>query len=124
MTADSGNGYHLLYKVKAELESKEIIANFLTVLDMWFSTEEVLIDTAVFNPSRITKLYETVARKGTNSPERPHRQSHFLHVPDEIQATPMALVRQVASEVEKLVPAKQSYTGRNQTQEFDMDRNR
>ena len=34
IVADSGNGYHLLYKIKAELSSKDTISDFLKVLDM------------------------------------------------------------------------------------------
>ena len=118
--ADSGNGYHLLYKVQAELASKDAIADFLKVLDLWFSTDKVLIDTAVFNPSRITKLYGTVARKGANSPERPHRQSKILYIPKVLQPTPMALVRMVAAEREKMVKTAPA-PSRKSDAPFDMD---
>ena len=64
IVADSGNGYHLLFKIHAGVDDRQVIADFLSVLDMWFSTESVKIDTAVFNPARITKLYGTLARKG------------------------------------------------------------
>ena len=120
IVADSGNGYHLIYKIKAELNSKDAIENFLKVLDMWFSNEFVKIDTAVFNPSRITKAYGTVARKGANSPERPHRLSRILHVPEELKLTPMPLVKGVAAERSKLVkPAPEG--NRRGYAAFDID---
>ena len=64
VVADSGNGYHLLFKIHASVEERQVLADFLAVLDMWFSTDAVKIDTTVFNPARITKLYGTMARKG------------------------------------------------------------
>lgn len=120
IVADSGNGFHLLYRIQAELSSKDEIADFLRVLDMWFSTESVLIDTAVYNPARITKLYGTKARKGADTPERPHRVSRILYVPSQIQATSMALVRTVANEKAKLVPSV-PFSGKHAAAPFDMD---
>ena len=59
VTAMSGNGIHLLYRVrlKNSEENKTLIKRCLLVLDMLFSTEEVTIDTANHNPARICKLY-------------------------------------------------------------------
>ena len=118
--ADSGNGYHLLYRIKAEISSKDTIAAFLKVLDMWFSSEAVQIDTAVYNPARITKLYGTIARKGANTPERPHRESKILKAPETIQPTPMALVRAVAAEWEKMTSSR-SLSFRGSSAPLDMD---
>lgn len=120
IAADSGNGYHLLYRIQAELSSKDAIADFLKVLDLWFSNDSVLIDTAVYNPARITKLYGTIARKGANSQERPHRVSRILHVPNPIQTTPMALIKAVAGEISKMVPSEPS-SPRRTSSAFDMD---
>ena len=103
VVADSGNGYHLLFRIHANADQKQIIADFLSVLDMWFSTEAVKIDTAVFNPARITKLYGTTARKGADIPERPHRPSSILRVPKEIQETSMTLVENIATEAKQMV---------------------
>ena len=103
VVADSGNGYHLLYRIQGDVSSKEAIADFLKVLDMWFSSDEVLIDTSVSNPSRITKLYGTIAQKGANTPERPHRTSKILHTPEVLKPTPMSLVRKIAGNIAKLV---------------------
>ena len=121
VVADSGNGYHLLYRIQGEISSKETIADFLKVLHMWFSSEDVLIDTAVFNPSRITKLYGTIARKGANTPERPHRLSKILHAPEELKPTPMSLVRKIAGNTAKLVQPEQPASGKHSAATFDMD---
>ncbi len=71
VSADSGNGYHLLYKIGMPNDPQciEVLKNVLQVLDMLFSTEQAKVDTSVFNPSRITKLYGTVARKGADTKE-------------------------------------------------------
>lgn len=120
VAADSGNGYHLLYRIRAEITSKDTISQFLKVLDLWFSSEAVQIDTAVYNPARITKLYGTIARKGANSPERPHRKSRILRAPDSVQPTPMALVREIAGEWEKMTPSG-TLSNRHASSPFDMD---
>lgn len=120
IAADSGNGYHLLFKIHAATKDRQVIADFLAVLDMWFSTDEVKIDTAVYNPARITKLYGTVAHKGASTPERPHRQSRIIHVPETIQKTPIDLIRNVASEYHQMTPAVNNPIYRNSTK-FDLE---
>ena len=98
IVADSGNGYHLLFHIHASPKEKQVLADFLAVLDMWFSTEQVKIDTAVFNPARITKLYGTIATKGASTPERPHRRSGIIRKPEKVEATSMTLIRNIAAE--------------------------
>ena len=121
VVADSGNGYHLLFKVHASTDDRQVLADFLAVLDMWFSTDAVKIDTAVYNPARITKLYGTVARKGANTPDRPHRPSRIIRKPDHIEETSMALVRNVAAERKQTVAATENPRQRG-TASFDLER--
>jgi len=106
VVADSGNGYHLLYKVnlKNADEITELIKNFLKYLDAVFTDDKVSIDTSVYNASRITKLYGTVARKGANTPERPHRLSRIIKVPNEINITDVRLIKKVADMLPKPEP--------------------
>jgi hypothetical protein len=42
-----------------------------------FSTDRVKVDTVVFNPSRIGKLYGSTSRKGDDTADRPHRRSYI-----------------------------------------------
>jgi len=81
---DSGNGAHLLYGIDLpnDDETKTLIQTFLNVLAKRFSTDQVGVDISVHNASRITKLYGTVARKGENRPDRPHRLSSIQSLPD------------------------------------------
>ena len=79
---DSGNGAHLLYRIDLPTDDTGLCRGVLHALHRLFSDDVVKVDTTVHNPSRIWKLYGTTARKGTNTPERPHRRSGLIHVPD------------------------------------------
>lgn len=85
--ADSGNGAHLVYRVALpnDAESTRLVEQFLAGLDQQYSDDTIKVDTAVGNAARISKLYGTVARKGENVPERPHRLSRILEAPDALE---------------------------------------
>lgn len=76
----SGNGVHLLYRVRLKNsdENKKFLEMSLKTLNMLFSTNEVDVDMKNFNPSRVCKLYGTLAQKGSNTAERPHRMSRIV----------------------------------------------
>ena len=84
LLAFSGNGYHLLYRTDLpnDDQSRRLMERLLKRLDARFSDSRVKIDTTVSNAARITKLYGTVARKGADTPDRPHRLSRITEVPD------------------------------------------
>lgn len=75
--ADSGNGFHLLYRVNFSVkpENVAILRECLAALDAKFSSAACKVDTTTYNPARITKLYGTVTCKGVSTAERPHRRS-------------------------------------------------
>jgi len=78
----SGNGYHILILIEAFENNEKNAARFKNLGDRvaaHFGT-----DTSIYNPSRIWKLYGTIARKGDNTEERPHRRAQ-IWLPDEIQ---------------------------------------
>lgn len=78
--ADSGNGYHLLYpcNIPNDDDSKALVRGFLGELASQFSTEWAKVDTVVYNAARIVKLYGTVAKKGEDTPQSPHRRSALI----------------------------------------------
>lgn len=80
LMAYSGNGVHLMYKVYLDNndENKKLIEKSLKTLDMMFSSREVQVDVKNYNPARVAKLYGTLAQKGFNSPEYPHRMSSLV----------------------------------------------
>lgn len=82
VVADSGNGFHLMYPLDGlPVDDGGAIQAVLQGLDREHSTAAVKVDTSVYNPARLVKLYGTWARKGDSIPERPHRESRILVVP-------------------------------------------
>jgi hypothetical protein len=74
----SGNGGHLLFRLPdlpANEETKNFIKNTLEGLAKHFNTDKVTVDTKVYNPARIWKLYGTTAKKGDPVPAGPNRQA-------------------------------------------------
>ena len=86
--ADSGNGMHLLVPLNfiPANGAKDTVKAILNLLSKKFSDEDSKIDTTVYNPSRITRLYGTINCKGENTSERPHRQSKLMRIPSEVSA--------------------------------------
>jgi hypothetical protein len=108
--ADSGNGYHLLYRidlpaddafetlpdgqvVKRNGETTELVRACLKALAARFDTPEVAIDTGVFDAPRICKLYGTMARKGEPTEDRPHRYSRVVDLPATLDVVPPEIAR-------------------------------
>jgi len=78
LKAVSGNGGHLLYKLPdlpVNEENTSWLKRILESLDKAYSTEKVKLDTTVYNPARIWKLYGTTARKGDAVPAAPRREA-------------------------------------------------
>ena len=111
IVCDSGNGFHLLYKIALENTeaNKLLMQTVLQVLDLYFSNGKCDIDKTVFNASRITKLYGSDSKKGNNTDDRPHRQSSILKVPKAIKETPYQLLLKVAG----MMPAPEEKTYQN-----------
>lgn len=79
ITAFSGNGYHLLYRIDMSTQDGEnTVKELLSTLDNMFSNQYCHVDTTNSNPSRIFKLYGTLAQKGRHTETRPHRMAKIL----------------------------------------------
>ena len=98
VVADSSNGGHLIYAIDLpnDKEADDLIHRCLKELKARFADDVVGVDTTVANASRITKIYGTVSRKGDHTLERPHRRSHLLDVPDQLETVPVDLLRELA----------------------------
>jgi len=96
IVADSGNGWHLHYAIDIPADDDGLVKRCLESLAARFNTEAAKVDTAVFNPARICKLYGTPARKGDSTEDRPHRPSRLVHVPDTVTEVPIDLLRKLA----------------------------
>ena len=86
LMAFSGNGVHLLYRVSMDVskENRALMEKSLKALDYLFSSDGIEVDKKNFNPGRICKLYGTLAQKGANDTERPHRMSYVVSGDQEI----------------------------------------
>ena len=80
---DSGNGFHLLFRTDLPTTKDNVyaVSQFLQQIAKKFDTEGAKIDTKVFNPSRIWRLYGTKTVKGDHTTERPHRFASLLQTP-------------------------------------------
>ncbi|MEW4569731.1 AAA family ATPase [Tautonia sp. JC769] len=99
--ADSGNGYHLRYRVDLPSDDGGLIARALKAADARFSDDRVQIDPKLFNPARVIKLYGSMARKGDSTPNRPHRWTAVLEGPTsrgDYHVVPRELLEALASE--------------------------
>jgi hypothetical protein len=88
LVVDSGNGFHLYYRLPAELPggpadaATDPLARLLALLARRCDSPAAKVDMRVYNAARIVKVPGTWARKGPNTPARPHRQSAVIGVPN------------------------------------------
>ena len=103
--ACSGNGIHLLYGIylKNNEDNKQLVERCLKALAFMFNDDQVEVDTSVFNPARISKLYGTLAQKGRNTQERPHRMSRIISTPNTIDYAKPELLEQLAAELPETI---------------------
>jgi putative DNA primase/helicase len=100
VASDSGNGFHLLYRVNLPTDDNKLIERLLVSLANRFDGDGVKIDRTMFNPARIVRLYGTRACKGDSVPERPHRVSSLCNTPDELRSI-------TAEQLQVLIPKEE-----------------
>jgi hypothetical protein len=98
IVADSGNSYHLRYAIDLPADDGGLVQKVLKALAARYTDEWVDIDVKMFNASRISKLYWTMARKGDHTDARPHRQSRTISMPDRLEIVPTGLLEALADE--------------------------
>lgn len=120
--AFSGNGYHLLYKIGLvnNEDNKRLIERCLKSLAAMFSTDQVKVDTANFNQSRICKLYGTLAQKGSNTEDRPHRFAKIDGDIKELKQTKKIYLEKLAEEIEEEEVRPAQYNQYNPS-DFDIE---
>lgn len=95
LVGNAGNSAQLIYKVDLPntQESHELIHGVLQVLHDNYRDEKIEIDTTVSNAGALVRMYGTLVRKGDNLPERPHRVSKIISVPETPEIVPVDLLR-------------------------------
>lgn len=118
----SGNGYHLLYKIDLPntAENEALVKRALKALDVLFSTEKVKIDTSVYNPARISKLYGTAAQKGASTEERPHRMSKIIKKPEPVEINGIDALKILAAEYPEEAATPQRSYNNTAKRQFDV----
>ena len=77
----SGNGIHLYFPlddIPNDDESRDRCQSLLKALANQFNTATIKVDQSVYNAGRITKVPGTIARKGSQTDERPFRMACVL----------------------------------------------
>ncbi len=111
--ADSGNGWHLLYHVDLPAEDGGLVERCLKALAARYGTDAVSVDTSVYNPSRICKLYGTWARKGQSTEDRPHRPSRVVEMPEAFEVVPGELLEALADSLPTMTPPRPTARPKN-----------
>lgn len=121
LIAQSGNGIHLLYKVCIDNtpESVKLMQTCLAALNMLFADKCIDVDLKTYNPARICKLYGTMAQKGSNTAERPHRMSKIIAECDPNKINDISLLMKLCDVIPK-EEKPQKYNNFS-PKEFDMD---
>ena len=108
VTADSGNGAHLVYGVDLpnDANSLALINRCLAAVTAKFGDAKkgacdggirVLGDVTVGNAARIWKVYGSHARKGDATPTRPHRMARILSLPKGLATVPREVLEKLAA---------------------------
>jgi Mrp family chromosome partitioning ATPase len=122
LLADSGNGGHVLVAIDLpnDDEATRLVNRCLQAAALYLDDNRVHVDQTTGNAARISKVYGTLAAKGDNVPERPHRLARILEAP----AGPMLPVpRETLEAIAALVPDEPkpaNRSGRHGPSAFDL----
>jgi len=117
--ADSGNGAHLLGRIDLPCsdEITTLVKKCIEAVALRFEDAAVSVDRTVYNAARIWKLYGTMACKGDDTPERPHRPAKIIKVPRPSTIIPLEKLQKLAA----MAPAEPSRDIAAHRQPFDID---
>ena len=65
-----------------------------------FSDDKVEVDKTTYNPSRICRLYGTIACKGDNIPTRPNRQARIISIRGEGEIVTISQITKIVSKLQ------------------------
>ena len=121
LMALSGNGVHLLYRFNLSNtpENKKLMEQALKALSYLFSEDGVEVDKKNFNPSRVCKLYGTLAQKGANDEKRHYRMSKIIGNASVIKASDRKYLEKLCAIIPE--PEKPQKYNSYKPSEFDLD---
>lgn len=92
---DSGNGYHLRYRI--DLPNDATATALVRAVLQRLAVRYPMLDVTNYKAARVAKLPGSWARKGPDTPERPHRKSETLEHGGGIVSE--ALLRQIVGDI-------------------------
>jgi putative DNA primase/helicase len=99
---DSGNGTYLIYKTDLSPQLKPLVRAFIAHISEQFSTKEettpgakVWVDDSVWKLPQILRVPGTWNRKKQSTPERPHRRSRIISIPEKREIVTAAMLSDV-----------------------------
>ncbi len=118
--ADSGNGGHAMYRIDVPAEDCGLVQRCLAALALRFDDGAVTIDQTVHNPARIWKLYGTLACKGDDTPDRPHRLARIIEAPQTLEVVPVQSLEKLAALLPREEKPVRLVTGLGTNGSFDV----
>jgi len=119
--AISGNGVHLWYELavrgRGNYKRDKRISLALTALAYRFDNNLSVVDTTVFSPAQLIRVYGTTAKKGDSTPDRPHRRAAIWRYPavsGKVTPEQMKTLSLMAPEKEKSTPGPATESGGEQ----------
>jgi uncharacterized protein YggU (UPF0235/DUF167 family) len=107
----SGNGCHLMFRIDLPADDGGAVQRLLQQLSERFGVDGVKVDKTTFNAGRIWKLPGTLACKGGDTEERPHRMADITFIPQPLEVADLSILVEPTSDVEpKPVEARRSVT--------------
>ena len=127
----SGNGWHAMYRldnIEPSAENTDYIKDFFKYMSLMFTDDKVDFDTKNCNAARLTKFYSSVARKGANIPDRPHRESKIVKYPEVVEPIDFNIIKEFANKYRSIQPENPNDNSDNQyrrnfsnDKKFDID---
>lgn len=100
--SDSGNGWHLYYRIDLANDetSRQAIRAFLKALAEVFDNEAGSVDTSCFNADRYSRVPGSWSRRGVASKSRPWRKCHLVRVPETWEAVSLEAILAATAKLE------------------------
>ena len=100
-TCDSGNGFHLIYRIDVAADDGGLIRRVLKLLSSKFTSNKVKVDDNVHDAARLCKLPDTKSCKGNDTADRPHRFSRVLKAPKRFRPVTQQKLEDLVAELGK-----------------------